>query len=91
MNNLTILKKFCIILISIPLMMTISRGQESRIITPSPDASSLVRSVNLPVDQHTGVANIHIPLFTVGTGKIRIPVSLHYQASGIKVHPPFAN
>ena len=51
----------------------------------SSEATSSARNVNIPVDLSTGRANVQIPLFTVGTPNIQIPVSLNYQTSGIKV------
>ncbi|HEY6505034.1 MAG TPA: hypothetical protein VIZ28_13745 [Chitinophagaceae bacterium] len=38
-----------------------------------------------PVDYSTGVPNIEIPLFQITSGKLNLPVSITYHASGIKV------
>ena len=54
-------------------------------IPPSPESSSLIRSINVPVDKYTGAANIQIPLYTIKTQNIQIPIVLTYQSSGIKV------
>lgn len=51
----------------------------------SPNATSLGEYTSYPVDLSTGVPQISIPLYTVSSGKISIPISLSYHASGIKV------
>jgi len=60
-------------------------AQGSNIIPPSPNAASLGQYADIPVGYYTGVANISMPLYTIQSGKIELPVSLRYHASGIKV------
>lgn len=60
-------------------------AQPSGIVPPSPEASALIRSINLPVEKYTGVAGISVPLHTINFKSLEIPLSLNYQASGIKV------
>ena len=63
-----------------------SYGQEQQSITPpSPEAAAMMRSINIPVSHYTGTASINIPLYTISAGGVQVPVSLGYQASGIKV------
>ena len=45
----------------------------------------MMRSINIPVSHYTGTASINIPLYTISAGGVQVPVSLGYQASGIKV------
>lgn len=45
----------------------------------------MMRSINIPVSHYTGVANINIPLYTIRTRDMEIPIQLDYHASGIKV------
>jgi len=52
---------------------------------PSPNAMSLMKFANTPVNLYTGVPDINIPLLTLPSRKLNIPVSLSYHASGIKV------
>ena len=51
----------------------------------SPNAASLGKYGDIPVSYHTGVPNISIPLYTVTSGSLKLPVSLSYHASGLKV------
>ncbi len=64
-------------------------GQESqakleKVIPQSPTAASLAKYGDIPVNYFSGAANVSIPLFTVGAGKLQIPVSLNYQFNGLR-------
>ncbi len=61
----------------------LSEGQE--IIPPSPESAGLIRSINLPVNHYTGTAVAQIPLTTVVSKDIKVPITFSYQASGNKV------
>ena len=65
-------------------------GQSSitmpNIVPPSPTAAALVRYGEIPVDFSTGVPRIDIPIFTIKTGKLELPLSISYHASGIKAN-----
>ncbi|MGQ8337103.1 RHS repeat domain-containing protein [Sunxiuqinia sp. A32] len=57
----------------------------NQIISPSPNASSLGQYGDVPVGNYTGVPNISIPLYSIKSGDIELPITLSYHASGIKV------
>ncbi len=53
----------------------------------SPNAASLGKFGAFPVNKNLGKANISIPLYTIRSGDIEIPISLSYNASsGIRVN-----
>jgi len=52
---------------------------------PAPQSASLGRYGEIPVSVHTGVPNISIPICTVSSGKLSVPLSISYHASGVKV------
>jgi len=56
-----------------------------QIIPPSPTAASLGKYGNIPVSNYTGIPNISIPLYTIKSGEIELPITLSYYSSGIKV------
>lgn len=56
-----------------------------KVIPPSPNVAALLRYAEIPVDYSTGVPNIEIPIYTVESGKLKLPIKLTYHASGIKV------
>lgn len=51
----------------------------------SPTAASLGKYADLPVNTHTGIPNITIPLYTIKEGSLELPIQLSYHASGVKV------
>ena len=51
----------------------------------SPNAASLGKYVETPVNLFTGQVGASIPLYTVQTGDISIPISLTYNNTGLKV------
>lgn len=63
--------------------------QKPDVSMPSPNAASLGLYGEVPVSLYTGTPNIDIPLYTIEEGKIKVPISLSYHASGVRVnqHP----
>ncbi|WP_257668272.1 hypothetical protein [Parapedobacter tibetensis] len=57
-----------------------------QIIPSAPEADNLGRYGEIGVGEYTGNPNISIPLHTVRSGKIEFPISLYYNATGIKVN-----
>ena len=60
----------------------------SQVSIASPTAGSLGKYADIPVNYHTGVPQINIPIYTVKAGPISLPISLSYHASGLKVMEP---
>jgi hypothetical protein len=54
-------------------------------VPPSPNASSLGKYGDYQTDLFTGLPSISIPLMTVKSQDLSVPVSISYHASGIKV------
>jgi hypothetical protein len=56
---------------------------------PSPNAAGLGMYGEIPVSLYSGLPTVEIPLYTVEEGKIKVPISLSYHASGVRVnqHP----
>lgn len=51
----------------------------------SPEAAEIEKYGTIPVGMYTGTANISIPLFTVQSGDLSLPISLKYATTGIRV------
>ncbi|MEM7550011.1 MAG: hypothetical protein AAF363_10060 [Bacteroidota bacterium] len=51
----------------------------------SPNAASLGKYIDYPVNHHTGIPNIEIPIYEVKDGPLTLPISLSYHAGGLKV------
>jgi hypothetical protein len=56
-----------------------------QVVPPTPQASSLGRFGSYPVSHYTGIPDIQIPLYEIIAGDLKVPVSLNYHSSGIKV------
>lgn len=54
----------------------------------SPTAASLGKYGDIPVNYHTGIPQIGIPLYTVEAGPLSLSIGLSYHASGLKVQEP---
>jgi hypothetical protein len=62
-------------------------GQPERSVIPaSPNVASLVSYTDIPVGKYTGIPDINIPLYTVKSGALQLPLSLSYNASGIRTN-----
>lgn len=59
-----------------------------RVSIASPTAASLGKFVDYPVSLHTGVPEVSIPIYTIVSGSIKLPISLNYHASGLRVNEP---
>lgn len=59
--------------------------QSPKIVSPAPEAAGLGKYAQIPIDKSTGVPNINIPLYEINTPRFKLPISLSYHASGIKV------
>ena len=55
------------------------------VIPPSPDAAAMTKHVDIPTNNYTGIPNISIPIHTIKTRELTVPISLSYHASGVKV------
>lgn len=56
-----------------------------KIIPQSPNTAAFKKFGDIPVSYFTGVPDISIPLYTITTDNISVPISVSYHASGIKV------
>ncbi len=74
------------------LNITVTYGQpnnptfDQNPIPPSPEAQAFMKYGIYPVDYSTGVPKIEIPLYQIKAGKLSLPISLSYHASGIKIN-----
>lgn len=57
----------------------------SSVIPPSPNAASLGQYGNVPISYYNGTTNINIPLHDIELAGQKLPISIGYNSSGIKV------
>ncbi|OCA80186.1 hypothetical protein BBH99_16485 [Chryseobacterium contaminans] len=51
----------------------------------APETSSLLKYRETPVSNYTGVPDISIPIYTVKSGSVEVPITLNYHSGGILV------
>jgi YD repeat-containing protein len=51
----------------------------------SPHAASIAKHTEFPISFYNGTAQISIPLYTIETGDITLPISISYHSGGIRV------
>lgn len=55
------------------------------VVPMSPNAAELAKYADYPVSYYTGTPNISIPLYEIDVDGFKLPISLNYHASGIRV------
>ncbi len=81
-------KAFSLILAFLILSNAFSQNNAStlgKVNIASPNASSLGKYGDIPVSYHTGVPNISIPIYSLKSGSLQLPVGLSYHAGGLRV------
>lgn len=51
----------------------------------APETSSLLKYQEIPVSNYTGIPNISIPIYTLKSGNLEVPLTLNYHSGGILV------
>jgi YD repeat-containing protein len=69
---------------SILVLKTFAQFPRPQISTQSPNAAGISLHEEIPVSLYTGTPQINIPLYTLEEGKISVPISLSYHASGVR-------
>ena len=85
------LSGICLFLISIDISCQTNKSNTDftppiDFIPKSPEATHIEQYGNLSVNHSTGVPDISIPLHTIEYGDVKIPISISYLATGIKVN-----
>ncbi len=57
-----------------------------QVLMPEPSAAEFIRQEAYPVSNHTGSATVTVPIYTVRSGDIEIPITATYNTGGIKVN-----
>lgn len=54
------------------------------VIKPSPQSSEMTKFIDYPMDLSSGLASTSIPVYSVNSGSLTVPISISYHASGFK-------
>lgn len=69
----------------------ISHYNAEKVVPQSPEVASLSRYGKYPVNYSSGLVDISIPLYTIKTKELELPISISYHSSGIKVNEISSN
>nr|WP_320022249.1 BACON domain-containing protein [uncultured Draconibacterium sp.] len=71
------------LILFIPLFMN---GQSTlpKVIPPSPQAQEFIKFIEYPMDYSSGLPSINVPLYTIRSKDLSLPISISYHASGLK-------
>lgn len=79
-------KRYHLMILYLLLCMVVKGQTEAQQIVPqSPTVGSLIQYADCPVSYYSGTPNINLPLYEINVDNFKIPISLSYNASGIKV------
>lgn len=79
---------FSVMLIACPCLILAQNSNQQllpNVTGPAPEVAQLAKFGSYDVNHFTGVANIEVPLYTIATKDIQVPIVLRYHPSGIKV------
>jgi YD repeat-containing protein len=60
--------------------------QLPKVVLPTPEAAALFKYTEYPVNFSTGLPSVSVPLYTVQSGSISVPITANYHSSGRKVY-----
>ena len=88
MNN--IIKYLGVLILVVNVNVSFAQPSQTQkflpVFTPeSPEAAAFSKYGSYDVNLFTGIPNISIPLYEVTVGELKVPISLNYHASGIRV------
>lgn len=63
----------------------VSQEHYDNYLPKDPETFSFGKVGNIPIDYYTGLPNVSIPLGTITSQRISLPISLSYDASGVRV------
>ncbi|AZA53160.1 hypothetical protein [Chryseobacterium sp. G0201] len=58
---------------------------------PTPEVGKLISSIDFPVSQTSGALDLKLPLYTIKTKSVDIPITLSYKNSGFQVNEESSN
>lgn len=79
------IKKASICLVALFTCALAAAQEMPSVVPPAPEAASLGKYTDMPVNYSSGLPQISIPMFTASSRDISVPVSLSYHAGGIRV------
>lgn len=77
---------FCLAVLAVGQAAFSQANQLKKVLMPSPEVQAFQKYGDIPVSTYNGIPSISIPIYTIQSHDISVPISLSYHASGIKVN-----
>jgi hypothetical protein len=71
-----------------PIAFFAQQNMYNKVSVASPNAAALGKYADVPVNYHTGIPQISVPVYTIQDGPLELAVGLSYHAAGLKVGEP---
>ncbi|MGJ3234672.1 RHS repeat domain-containing protein [Marivirga sp.] len=84
-NIILLLLSFFIATNNLKAQQEIAEPQMIDILPPSPEASEFIKNIDIDLNEYVGKPNVSIPITNISTNNLQWPVSLSYDAGGLKV------
>ncbi len=78
-------KRFLFIVFLLFILKAKAQDFGENLVPPSPDAAALSKGAFYDISNYTGIANISVPIHTLKSGDLSLPISLNYFAGGFTV------
>ncbi|TSE08129.1 RHS repeat protein [Aquimarina algiphila] len=78
--------KKCITLLLFLFVNIFLFGQQNKLVPPEPNVATLGKYAIHPVNNYTGIPNINVPIYTIKSGTLEVPISLSYHSGGIRLN-----
>ncbi|HLO60907.1 MAG TPA: RHS repeat domain-containing protein [Bacteroidales bacterium] len=79
------MKKYIVVILFFLIGQVLSAQDLPVVIPKSPEAAALSKYSEFPVGTFTGIPSIALPLYTIESGDIKLPVELNYHSGGFRV------
>ncbi|WP_163409870.1 fibronectin type III domain-containing protein [Flavobacterium ajazii] len=77
-------QKFQIILLFLPSFLIGQTIKLPEVIKPSPQASEMIKYIDYPMDLSSGLPSTSIPIYTISSGNLSLPITISYNNPGFK-------
>ncbi|MVT06626.1 RHS repeat domain-containing protein [Chitinophaga tropicalis] len=84
MNRLILCALLCFCFLSLSAQNDLGSIGPTRVIAPNPEAAKLASYGKYDISYYTGKPDINIPLYTIQTSDLSLPVSLVYESTGLR-------
>ncbi len=76
----------CFLILFLSGLLPLGAQEIPQPVPPSPGVAAIEKYGSIPTTYYTGLPNVSIPIYTLSSKSISVPISISYHAQGIKVN-----